>query len=303
MTTVDSQLKKAAIIIPKTHIVLQEFLALMAGIKPVINCGIPEEDIQLIRSNFPNLYIVSGEQTLWHRRIEISSISYNKLLAQRTLNAFCGKGDTPDVMGKLLGYPKCCTESWVKYIHADQQHNAPLVTYEAYKTAYKCSPFANNLLNFSSRVGDNEVKDFEKCGPLNMRLSIPFHYFQFISHVPCRYDCQESIKMGKEIDFLMKRYTPDIERVVKATLSKPILFFDLFKLAVLDGRVKNKAVYYQKISLPFFLLDKPIFKALKSGNKLTANDKQVEIFKDDRSLFVYKKQNIMDGFILDFGEK
>ncbi|MCX6737235.1 MAG: hypothetical protein NTX26_00625 [Candidatus Parcubacteria bacterium] len=303
MITTREKLKTAVAIVPQTRLILQEFLALIVGIKPVINFSLYPNEIKLVKKNFPDLHIICQDKTIWNRSINICSISYNKSLARKTTEVFCGHTNRSNLMGELLGYPKCCVTKWQNYVRADQNQNAPLVVYQTCKATSKFSPFTNNLLNFSARVGTKDTKDFIRCGPLNRHLAIPFHFYQFISHVPCRYDCPESIKMGKEIDSLMREYAPGMEKVIKYTLSKPVLFFDLFKLVIFDGYIKTGVLHYKKIIPPNFLVSKSMLEKLKVGNNLIVNDKQIKILKDDIVLFIYKKKNEADGLILDFGEK
>jgi len=89
---------------------------------------------------------------------------------------------------------------------------------------------------------------------------------------------------------------------VKYTISKPILFFDLFKLVIFDGYIKEGVLYYQKIIPPFFLVDNSLMEKIKSGNRITVDNKKIEILKNDSTLFVYQKKDEADGFILDFSE-
>lgn len=206
------------------------------------------------------------------------------------------------MLGDLLGYPKCCVESHLRYCGQSKQLDSPLITYQAYKSSKKCNFLVNNLLNFSTRVGDKKSNDFLHYLQLNKNLPIPYRYFQFISHDPCRYDCQESIKIGKEIDSLLKEYAPKVEKIVKYTLSKPILFFDLFKLVIFEGYLKEGVLYYQKIIPPFFLVDNSLMEKIESGNRIIVDNKKIEILKDDSTLFVYQKKSEADGFILDFSE-
>ena len=226
MNTIKEKLKKAAAIIPDTDLILQEFLALIAGIKPVMIYQLNPNEISLIKTNFPELNIACRDKIICGKRSHACALSYNESLAQKTIDSFCGEGSKWQLLGDLLGYPKCCVENYLKYANQNQQYNSSLITYQAYKATQKCSLFANNLLNFSTRVGDEEFNDFLHYQPFNKNLPIPYWSFQFISHIPCRYDCPESIKIGKEVDSLLNEYAPKVEKIVKYTISKPILFFD-----------------------------------------------------------------------------
>jgi len=88
MSTIQEQLRKAVIVIPKTSLVLQEFLALLTGIKPVLLHEITPSDLELIKTNFPNLNIVCHDKVLWGRTMSIGAISKNQLLAERVTDLY-----------------------------------------------------------------------------------------------------------------------------------------------------------------------------------------------------------------------
>jgi hypothetical protein len=308
---ISNQLKKAINLIPKTSLVLSEFLAVIKGIKPVMIQGISPNEIKLIKTSFPELNIACHDKVLWNRRFHVCALSKNKSLAKKAIDLYCLKnvniGLNIRLMGESLGYPKCCVENYVKYINQNQQYNSSLITYQAYKATKKFNPFVNNLLNFSTRLHSNSDRiNFDEFRKINLdfweQVHTPPHYFQFISHIPCRYDCPESIKLGKKIQNLLKKYAPDTEKIVTYTLSKPILFFDLFKLVIFDGYFKDDTLYYQRIIPPSFLIDNLLMEKIKSGNKIIVDNKKIKILKDRSLLFVYQKKNEADGFILDFNE-
>lgn len=300
---ISNQLKKATNLIPRTNLVLQEFLAVLAEKKPVMIYVVKSDEIKLIKNNFPQINIVCHNQIIGNKKVLICALSKDKSLAKKAINIFCSKnGGDFKLLGDLMGYPKCCVESHLRYCGESKQLDLSLITYQAYKSSKKGNFLVNNLLNFSTRVGDKDPNDFLQYLELNKNITIPYRYFQFISHDPCKYDCQESIKIGKEINSLLKEYAPKIEKIVKYTLSKPILFFDLFKLIIFDGYLKKGILYYKKIIPPFFLIDDLLMEKIKSGNRIIVDNKKIEILKEDSTLFIYQKKSEVDGFILDFSE-
>jgi len=307
MSTIQEQLRKAVIVIPKTSLVLQEFLALLTGIKPVLLHEITPSDLELIKTNFPNLNIVCHDKVLWGRTMSIGAISKNQLLAERVTDLYhSGEGNDSDIkmIGKLLGYPQCCVNNYLSYMRQGFHHDFSLITHETYQSSKKFNFLVNNLLNFSTRVSNEGVGNFTQYYQLNKNsgISIPVHYFQFIFHIPCSYDCSESIQIGEQIRFLLKKYAPKIEEEVEHTLSKPILFFDLFELIIFDGYVENGILRYNKILPPLFSVNKGLLDNIKNGNRIIVSDQEIKVFKNDLCLFTYKKKNIRDGFIIDFSK-
>jgi hypothetical protein len=297
------QLKKTIIIVPKTNLILQEFLAVLAGRKPVLTLVFSNKsEKDLIKSNFPELAIICHYRIVDGKKENICAISKNKSLAAKTVNCIY-KGKEHNLIGQLLGYPECCIKNHSYFFQRNLQHSSPIVTYQSYQNSKQFNFLTNNLLNFSTRISNKE--DFEKLRRyygLNKNFPIPLKYLQFISHIPCSYNCRESIKLGKEVDGLLKKYIPNVEKIVRYTLSKPILFFDIFKLVIFDGYFEKGVLYYKKVIPPFFLLDNLLMKKIKDGNKIIVNKQKITIFKDNLKLFSYQKKNKTDGFILNFSE-
>ena len=302
--TISEELKKAVEFVPETSLVLSEFLAVIAGKKPVLAMTFHDKlQIRLIKSNFPDLAVFCSKR-VWKvgKQQEVCAISRDKSLAKQAAE-YLNLGI--EEQGQLLGYPKCCVKKHQYFSARGLALNSSLVTYQSYQNTKKCNFLTNNLFNFCSRLGAKK-ENFELLNKYHhlyyKKFPIPPWNLQFISHIPCSYDCKESIKIGKEIDSLLKEYAPKIEKIVKYTLSKPILFFDLFKLVIFDGYLKKGILYYKKIIPPFFLIDDLLMEKIKSGNRIIVDNKKIEILKDDSTLFIYQKKSEVDGFILDFSE-
>jgi len=312
MNSFDRNLFKAAEIIPQTQLVLQEFLALLANIKPVLSYSIREEQLELIKSYFPELSIIIAERGVEKKKqMYLCSISKKKDLALEAMNLYLNFNPRNFIdfqkLGNLMGYPKCCVLNFFNFLNQDFHSNQTLLIYNIYKASKSYSFLTNNVLNFSTRINSNsDWINFDEFIKINFdfwkQVHTPHHYFQFISHIPCRYDCLESIKLGKKIQNLFRKYAPDTEKIVTYTLSKPILFFDFFKLVIFDGYFKDNTLYYQRIIPPFFLIDNLLMEKIKSGNKIIIDNKTIKILKYKSLLFVYSKKNEADGFILDFSE-
>ena len=58
-----------------------------------------------------------------------------------------------------------------------------------------------------------------------------------------------------------------MEEVARRTLSKPILFLDLFKWVIFDGKVKKETLRYKKIIPPFSIVDELLIDKIKKGIK------------------------------------
>ena len=296
------RLKKAAKFAPKTSLVLPEFLAVIAGEKNVLAVTFPDKlQVKLIKSNFPNLKIFCSKKNCFSKQ-QVCAISKKKSLAKEAAE-YLDFGIRKQ--GQILGYPKCCVKEHEDFCKNKLGLNSSIRTYQTAQNTKHYSFLTNNLFNFCSRLGEKKenFKSLNKYYNLNEKyFPFPLWDLQFISHIPCSYDCKASIKIGKKIDSLLKKYAPKTEKIIRYTLSKPVLFFELFKLVVFDGYVKKNILYYKGIIPPYFLLKKSLMDKIKKGNKIIVTKNKVEIFKDNLNLFTYQKKNEADGFILDFKE-
>jgi len=298
--TTSEQLKKAVLVSFKTGIILPEILAVLAGIKPCLTCGLTRKQKELITREFPELTIEYKEATIANRQIRVCAISKKGRIAKEVISSFVVEGD-PEKTGKLLDYPECCVKKHLYFFERNTQYQHPRIIYQSHKNSKKHNFLINNLFNFSTRLKDK--KDLKRQNQyLSLNKDYPFHpyHLQFISHIPCSYDCQESIKIGKKIQLLLKEYAPAIEKVVSFTLSKPLLFFDLFKWVIFDGHFEENTLFYEKVIPPISLIDFSLLLKIRKGNKILINDNKIKIFKDNLLLYSYSKNNEMDGFILDF---
>jgi len=301
---ISQQLKKAALIIPKVGVIPQEFMAVIADIKPCFIRNLNKKESKLIIDKFPELSIEQAEGIGMENCYEITyGISKKRQIAKRVINSFLTEKNMAKT-GKLLGYPECCVRNHFYFVRHNMQYQHPKIVYQAYKKSKKHSFLTNNLFNFTSRLhGKEDFRKQKRYFSLNKNFPLPLHQLQFIPHIPCSYDCQESIKIGRKIHSLLKEYTPKIEKVVTYTLSKPVLFFDLFKWVIFEGYVKKNTLFYKKVIPPISLIDSSLLDRIKEGNRILADDNKIEILKDNLLFYSYSKKDKTDGFILDFKEE
>ena len=143
--------------------------------------------------------------------------------------------------------------------------------------------------------------DFIRYGKVNERI-LGFYAFhlEYISHIPCRYDCPKSVKIGKRIESILRKYAPVMENNIKYSLAKPVLFFNLFNLVVFDGYCEGDTLFYSKVAPPYFPSASTLVALLKEGNRIVVSDRRISIYNGNKKLFSYKKKSIRDGFIIDF---
>lgn len=296
-------LEKAREIIPRTRIIIQEFVSLIANIKPIILCELNPEEKIMIEKNFPKIFIDCRKVIINNRKIYNCILSTNKSYVEQTIRSLYVGNTTvasQTSLGLLLGYPKCCIDNWLKYFNKEDKYDFNRITYDAYKSSKECNGYTNNLFNFSTRVYSNNSKKFYKYISLNGNSSVSFYNYQYISHIPCKYDCKKSIAISMKIKKILQNYDPNIEKDLKTTLFKPILFFDIFDMVVFDGYVDNGILIYDKVIQPFFPIESSLLKIINQCNKIIVNDRTVMFQQNNKVIFTYDKKNEADGFILNF---
>jgi len=105
--------------------------------------------------------------------------------------------------GMLLGYPKCCVDFYVK---------------NASEMAKTDNDFLRQTVKSSK--GYN-YPFFSNIGKRSMDITL-------LSHFPCRFDCEESIKLAKKNLDLMKQHFPRLAERYQEELKGRVLMFDRF---------------------------------------------------------------------------
>lgn len=120
--------------------------------------------------------------------------------------------------GYVLGYPDCCIRffrkynDWIRYSHLYE-------TYRQTKTqpSFLCNPLLKDTI------------------------------FSYIYHMPCRYDCQATIKLAGKLRHEILKKEPEYVRKMDGYLKKTFLVFYERKFYALDEAVfKNDVLHYKQ---------------------------------------------------------
>lgn len=171
--------------------------------------------------------------------------------------------------GIALDYPECCVKSYIAW--NAKTGNEDLIRHiYARSPAGKTFPFwMNNVFNYYSRLirpGDRlKYAAFSKLNQgMDRESIIPWH--------PCSYLCAETVKKGKLIYDVMKRHMPFTAASRKAMLSKPIVFWDNFLFAILNGQCRKMdggfIIAYKGLSRPKSLIGRETEKMLSGPENL-----------------------------------
>jgi len=151
-------------------------------------------------------------------------------------------------LGKLFGYPDCCIQSFIRNKNLD---------------------FAINSFNNSTKL--NFI-----LNNLNPK--------RIISHFPCSYQCEESIKNAK----ILLNHVQN-KKEIEEELKKDILVWNESSFMIFNNKFQNNEVNYKDIQT--IGISKEFHDFLYEGNKIINTNSTFSIFKDDEEIFSYKKSS------------
>ncbi len=278
------------------YIKVQEFLAVREGIKPVLIAGINMKFINQIRElcKKHKLHLLVKNLDFHRTASDKSTVAYISKSRNLAKQVYEAEADIDDrKLGKLLGYPECCTNCFKNETSRLVNDKFSFVLHTFSKTKGKPSFYANNVFNFESRLGNaNKLSIFNK----NIVILGKYPHYFLISHIPCSYKCKESVRMGEEILKLLENEDQQLAKNIISALKKPFLVIDDFNWVSFDGKVDKNSIRYHKAE-PFLTLypkDKFI-----QGNKVIVDSDKIKIFKDENLLHEIRKP-VKNARIIDF---
>lgn len=157
--------------------------------------------------------------------------------------------------GYDLGYPKCCVAFFQKYNNWNKYSNL----YEIFKNTpenkycYLCNPFTKDMT------------------------------YSYIYHMPCSYNCEETIKLTKRIKEAIKEEEPEFVRKIDEHLRLPSLVFYERKIYAFEGKLQNKKLHYKEVYFIGQISENNLYEAdLKRGDCIFIEGKDVLILKKER---------------------
>lgn len=278
----------------------QSFLQLKAGIKPVIRTGTslngeisPGLKKLCKENNFH--YIVKKFEHIFGQKLETPIynvyISFSKTKAEQTYE-YEKSGDRLN-FGKMLGYPECCVGQFINNLIDGRD-----MTFLSYgNTKGKPSYCCNNLFNYDSKL---RIKD-NKIYQGNFSFLNKYRDLFLIRHVPCAYDCEKSIELGRETLKLIEKDDVKLANKIVAALKSIVLYFDYFNWVIFDGKVNANKITYKR-TLPFdSLISKKTINMINKGNNLELKEDMILVYQDKKQVFdLPVKDKNKNAIILDF---
>ena len=161
--------------------------------------------------------------------------------------------------GEILGYPKCCINSFKKY----NNWNLYSHPYETYKNTF-------------SDLKDNKPSYY--CNNFLMDNS----YF-FIHHIPCSYNCPTTIEYAQRIEKGIEAVEPEFVKRTKEMLRKPLFVIGERNFILFEGIKEGNqirysgSVYYNNFARPEENL--PYYDLINKGDKIVVQNGNIHIYK------------------------
>lgn len=169
--------------------------------------------------------------------------------------------------GVFLGYPACCAEEYSRWYeeNAAKAARADIIKRIFGRTKKRSGlDFRlNNVFNYFSRMNFDDPADvasYEELMRLNREMNLPYKHV--VSWHPCSYDCAESSRKAGVMLSFMEHHAPAYAASLKSLLAKPVIFWDKFKYAFVDGAVSGGSVTYRSVAAPRSLLGGKLYKLL-----------------------------------------
>lgn len=257
-----------------------ELVASLAGVKPVIHCWVEPGEMEYM----DGLCSAFGLKRLVYARGGAGSGAERLGLMlgrePRRLKEIAELWDRPQSNpGPQLGYPACCTRFYCDYQAARPGRGDVVLDIHRNTQPRGRLPFLlNNVFYLFSRLwSSGDIEKREAIGRRNPGLDldslnvIPWH--------PCSYRCPESLKKAEAIWATLREVLPELSSVLKACLTRPVLFWDWDRFAVLQGSANGDGLCpYGRVRPPFSLLEPESLGLLREGEHLRRRGRAWEVW-------------------------
>jgi len=173
--------------------------------------------------------------------------------------------------GKQLGFPDCCVDFFRKFNDWNRfSHPRETLRNTKNDPSYYCNNFLMDLT------------------------------YNFIHHLPCSYNCDNTIAYAKKVEEAMQKVEPEFVKKTKELLKKPLLVFGERHFIIFDGTLEQDLKYTdsQYCTNPARPEEAVSFyDKIRNGNLIKTGDK-IRIYKDKELLHEtnMKKNWFLIGF-------
>ena len=274
---------------------VQSYLLLKEGLKPVIRVGLSPSEICKIGqikkcSEKLGMKILTRKFKKFYGQVldEPTIISYYSFDEKKNIEAHeAEKTCDRKKLGLLLGYPKCCIDNFKKSLRNLEKNEYIINALK--NTTKKPSFYCNNLFVFDSKLSSTNTDIFYK----NMDIfdSDDVRDLFLVRHVPCSFDCKESMMIGKTTLKLLQDNFPELAKRITNALKNPVIYWDYFKWIIINGEVNDNEIIYNKTLNYKSLIEPEIKQMMEKGNRIILDNEKMTIFNNDIKIGELKRNN------------
>jgi hypothetical protein len=249
----------------------QEILALLLHLRKCIELPHIPEQYTILKEAIPALGLKLGMYTREPIDIECVVISNNDTYLDRLLDFLENSAIEPNTTewhtqhGLLLGYPECCCRAYSGNVHF-VPHPMKSMNW-----------MLNHILNMESKVREDERDLIERMDKNNYKWG-----FYLLPHIPCTYNCQQSLDFVSRIFRQLEESFTDFAYALQHLMQKPILLLDTYNFVVFDGRVKDNTIRYRSIIDMNNLADRDLLSDFRECNRIVKSGKKLALYKDSQ---------------------
>jgi hypothetical protein len=270
-----------------------ELWAFRAGVKPVAFLTVRPDEVDRTLSFFGNApherrerRVQIGEQDRWtdrrdegEPRVELY-IARDAELARRAAHLQAEVDPTQALreIGALVGYPPCCVEAFARQ---DDRANNSRNRYESWARTLAAdgstpTPWPWELNNLHTMIA-------------------PFY--------PCSYRCDAALAWARACLAEMATVHPGFAAKLRATLARPVLYFDHDHQLVFDGTWTGGRVSYRGVALAASPSAQfaTLAAAVGRGDRLSFDDRELVAEREPRTVLRLARTDPALGFIAPFG--
>jgi hypothetical protein len=277
-----------------------ELMAAVAGVKPVVHAWIDAGELARVEELCAALglrllvYSEGGPGSGASRR----GVMIGRRLAD--LEACAEVWDKPmNNPGEHLGYPACCVKSfweWGPSFSRKAVKDCVIKALDATPDKRRLPWLLNDVYYLYSRPWSQE--DVERREEMvRANPGWPMDLLNVNAWHPCSYRCAESLDKARRTHAAMARLLPDLAAAVRTALARPVVFWDWWRFATLDGTVDAKgAARYAQVGRPYSLLEPELRALLDRGDRVAPGREGLAVYKGRRKLGVLPGKPVLLDF-------
>lgn len=177
--------------------------------------------------------------------------------------------------GEFLGYPACCRHFFMEHSNHQKYANTLKV------------PFENT-----------------KAPPHFLCNSLTKDSYSYIYHIPCGFDCKNTIKHTSKLQKFIYRKDPEYGRLIDAHLNLPFLVCRERDIYAFDGTLDGNTLTYKNcFFVDDYLYQPKYLDLLKKGNRVVIEEKEAKVYSNQRKIGSIQKTSSEDWFFISFEDR